>query len=77
MITRNQYLSDPCKAASIPYWKAKSISIPDGMKILHQEEYNDGSLDSLVKKGAYEAANHMLKQMLTDMQEVDDGRFRG
>ena len=39
--------------------------------------YNDDSLDSLVKKGNYEAANRLLKQMLTDMQEVDDGRFRG
>ena len=39
--------------------------------------YNDDSLDSLVKKGSYEAANRLLKQMLTDMQEVDDGRFRG
>ncbi len=39
--------------------------------------YNDDSLDSLVKKGDYEAANHLLKQMLTDMQEADDGRFRG
>lgn len=41
MITRNQYLSDPCKAASIPYWKAKSITVPDGMKILHQDEYEN------------------------------------
>ena len=41
MITREQYLADPCKAASIPYWKAKSIIIPDGMKILHQDEFGD------------------------------------
>lgn len=39
--------------------------------------YNDDSLDSLVKKGDYETANRMLKQMLTDMQKADDGRFRG
>lgn len=39
--------------------------------------YNDVSLDSLVKKGDYEAANRLLKQMLMDMQEADDGRFRG
>lgn len=39
--------------------------------------YNDDSLDSLVKKGDYEAANCLLKLMLTDMQEADDGRFRG
>ena len=39
--------------------------------------YNDSSLDLLVKKGDYEAANCLLKQMLSDMQESDDGRFRG
>ena len=40
MITKAQYLADPCKAASIPYWKAVSISVPDGMKILHGDEYD-------------------------------------
>ena len=39
--------------------------------------YNDVSLDSLVKKGDYEAAIRLLKQMLMDMQEADDGRFSG
>jgi len=41
MLTKEQYLADPCKAASIPYWKAKSITVPDGMKILHQDEYDN------------------------------------
>lgn len=40
MNTKEQYLADPCKAASIPYWKTKSITVPDGMKILHQDEYD-------------------------------------
>ena len=40
MLTKEQYLADPCKAASIPYWKAKSITIPDSMIILHQDEYD-------------------------------------
>lgn len=40
MLTKEQYLADPCKVASIPYWKAKSITVPDGMKILHQDEYD-------------------------------------
>jgi len=38
MIDRERYLADPCRAASIPYWKAKTIIIPDGMLILHQDE---------------------------------------
>lgn len=39
--------------------------------------YNEDSLDSMVKKGDYEGANRLLKQMLADMEETDDGRFGG
>ena len=42
MITKEQYLADPCKAASLPYWKAKSITVPGSMKILHHTEYRQG-----------------------------------
>lgn len=38
-ISKEQYLQNPCRTASIPYWKAKSISIPDHMKIVHEEEF--------------------------------------
>ena len=41
MITKEKYLKNPCSVSSIPYWKAKSITIPDGMKILHQDEYDN------------------------------------
>lgn len=41
MITKEQYLSEPCKAASIPYWKAKSITVPDSMQILHQDDFDE------------------------------------
>lgn len=30
---------NPCRTASIPYWKAKSITIPESMKNLHQDDY--------------------------------------
>lgn len=39
MMTKEQYKSNPCRSASIPYWKARSISVPDGMLILHNEDY--------------------------------------
>ena len=41
-ITKEQYLADPCATASIPYWKAKSITIPEGMLILHGAEFDTG-----------------------------------
>ena len=39
-ITKEQYLADPCAVASIPYWKAKSIAVPEGMLILHGAEFD-------------------------------------
>lgn len=38
--------------------------------------YNEDSLEMLVKRGDYAAANRLLQQMLTDLTEPDDGRFR-
>ncbi len=38
--------------------------------------YNENSLEQLVKNSDYDAANHLLQRMLTDMKEADDGRFR-
>lgn len=29
------YLENPCRTLSIPYWKYKSISVPDNIEIIH------------------------------------------
>ena len=39
-------------------------------------KYNEDSLEKLVKKGDYLSANRLLVQMLADITESDDGRFR-
>lgn len=39
-ISKNEYLICPCKVSSIPYWKAKSITVPDAMSIVHQDNFN-------------------------------------
>lgn len=38
--------------------------------------YNENSLEKLVKKEDYAAANRLLAQMFVDITERDDGRFR-
>lgn len=39
--------------------------------------YSENSLDQLLKRDDIAAANALLRQMLTDMTEPDDGRFHG
>lgn len=36
---KDRYLSDPCRAASVPYWKAVSITVPENMRILHEDDF--------------------------------------
>lgn len=42
---KEQYLKNPCRASSIPYWKAVCISLPDNMKILHDDEFKKEILE--------------------------------
>ncbi|MCH5321208.1 MAG: GNAT family N-acetyltransferase [Eubacterium sp.] len=39
-----EYLENPCRKLSIPYWKSKTIEIPSNMKIVHQDDFNSGYL---------------------------------
>lgn len=50
MIAKDKYLIDPCRASSIPYWKAKSITIPEGMVILHHDEYDESKYHKYTDK---------------------------
>lgn len=45
MISKEEYLRDPCRAASIPYWKVVRISVPDNMKILHEDDFSTEMLE--------------------------------
>lgn len=47
-ITKEQYLRDPCGNTSIPYWKAKSIVVPEGMIIVHSSAYQQEAYSSYV-----------------------------
>lgn len=39
-----EYLENPCKKLSIPYWKNKNIKIPKHIKIIHQDNFSNTSL---------------------------------
>lgn len=33
------YLNNPCKSLSIPYWKHKSIKMPNDIEIIHMDHF--------------------------------------
>ena len=59
MISKDEYLTNPCKTASIPYWKAKSIAIPDSMKILHQEEFSEAECRQYIDEPYFRLSHNL------------------
>lgn len=45
MITKKQYLRNPCRASSLPYWKTAGIAVPEHMKIVHEGDFSEHLLE--------------------------------
>lgn len=39
-MTADEYFNNPCRTSSIPLWKAKRISLPDSVKIIHETDFD-------------------------------------
>ncbi len=63
MVSLQDYLRNPCGELSIPYWKAKQIILPEGMKILHQSQWSEMKADSFTDE-PYFRLIHRLQVLL-------------
>ena len=59
MISLETYLQNPCATLSIPYWKAKNITIPDTMKIVHDSEFIDDLLCEYTDESYFRLCHNM------------------
>lgn len=72
MITLTEYLNNPCGTLSIPYWKAKNITIPPDMRILHDRNFSSDILSEYTDE-KYFRLYHSLKdipEIVTDDFEI-------
>lgn len=72
MITLTEYLNNPCGTLSVPYWKAKSITIPPDMQILHDRDFSTDILSEYTDE-KYFRLYHILKEIpeiATDDYEI-------
>lgn len=56
------YIKDPCRISSLPYWKAKEMSVPEGMLIIHEDQYQDNSFGAYDEE-CYFRVKHDLKKL--------------
>lgn len=62
MISLDNYLNNPCSSSSIPYWKAKNISVPDNMKIVHERDFSTELLKEYEDE-TYFRLHHSMKKL--------------
>ncbi|MBO4419639.1 MAG: GNAT family N-acetyltransferase [Oscillospiraceae bacterium] len=43
MLTQAAYLADPCGISSLPWWKAVTVRVPEGIQILHARDLPPGA----------------------------------
>lgn len=64
-MTIEEYERVPCGLLSIPYWKNKGIALPDGMKIVHDREFDESLLSDYTDTCCFR-----LKHDLMDIQQM-------
>ena len=59
MISLEAYQKNPCGASSIPYWKAKSLTIPSNMKIVHSDVFDETLLHHYADRRFFRFIHHL------------------
>ena len=76
MMSIENYLQNPCAALSIPYWKAKNITIPDNMKIVHNNDFLEELLQEYTDEPyfrLYHNMQNLSKPILLDYDIITAG----
>lgn len=59
MLKKEEYLKSPCSASSLPFWKARNLSVPDNMLILHNSEFSEEYLENYIDERYFRLLNDM------------------
>ncbi len=59
-VSVKEYLNNPCRAASIPYWKAVQMQIPDNMCIVHDQAFSEDLLDGYIEEPYFRLKHDLI-----------------
>lgn len=71
MLAIQKYIKNPCAQLSIPYWKAKTIKLPENMKIVHDIEYSLKQYNSYVDEKYFRLLHSLKKIETIKLDEFD------
>ena len=65
---KKDYLSNPCKASSLPFWKTNVVKIPENMKIVLEDDLQGVNILEYFDERFFKLMHHMrdIKRSLLD-----------
>ena len=69
------YLSDPCGASSLPFWKTETVTIPRSLKIVRNDEYKQSEYAAYTDEPYFKLIHRMRnlqKPVLPDGFSIED-----
>ena len=71
MLSLQSYLSDPCGTASIPYWKQKSVIVPDNMMIVHERDMSCLAFDDYYDEPYFRLYHDLKNIQKTTIRDIE------
>ena len=71
MVLLKDYINNPCRTLSIPYWKQKNIKVPDYVKIVHNDEYNIADFVGYVDEPYFRLYHDLQAVQHTNRDDID------
>ncbi|MDE6108306.1 MAG: hypothetical protein K2F83_06510, partial [Oscillospiraceae bacterium] len=64
-----EYLRDPCRVASLPYWKQKNLVLPPHMKVVHEAEFDPALLKDYQEERYFRLLHRLDNRALTNLED--------
>jgi len=71
MVLLKDYINNPCRTLSIPYWKQNNIKVPDDIKIVHNDEYNATDFNGYIDEPYFRLYHDLQKVRHTKRDDID------
>ena len=71
MILLKEYIKNPCRSSSIPYWKQRTIKVPDNIKIVHNDEYNVADFNGYIDEPYFRLYHDLQSVQRIERNDID------
>ena len=71
MILLKEYIKNPCRSSSIPYWKQRTIKVPDNIKIVHNDEYNFADFNGYIDEPYFRLYHDLQSVQRIERNDID------